>query len=43
MRISFLQFLFLFFLGLLFFADLPQIVRVVKQKIKIYKKNKTKE
>nr|QWK45059.1 hypothetical protein [Thalassiophyllum clathrus] len=38
MRISFLQFLFLFFLGLLFFADLPQLVKTVKQKIKTYKK-----
>nr|QWK44867.1 hypothetical protein [Saccharina subsessilis] len=38
MRISFLQFLVLFFLGLLFFADLPQLVKGVKQKIKSYKK-----
>nr|QWK44791.1 hypothetical protein [Postelsia palmaeformis] len=38
MRISFLQFLFLFFIGLLFFADFPQLVKWVKQKIKIYKK-----
>nr|YP_003288895.1 hypothetical protein SajaoM_p08 [Saccharina japonica]YP_003288933.1 hypothetical protein SareoM_p08 [Saccharina religiosa]YP_003288971.1 hypothetical protein SaocoM_p08 [Saccharina ochotensis]YP_003289048.1 hypothetical protein SadioM_p08 [Saccharina diabolica]YP_003289099.1 hypothetical protein SalooM_p08 [Saccharina longipedalis]YP_004598995.1 hypothetical protein SajaxlaM_p08 [Saccharina japonica x Saccharina latissima]YP_008145572.1 hypothetical protein M930_p31 [Laminaria hyperborea] len=36
MRISFLQFLFLFFLGLLFFADLPQLIKGVKQKIKAY-------
>nr|QWK44369.1 hypothetical protein [Arthrothamnus bifidus] len=38
MRISFMQFLFLFFLGLLFFADLPQLVKRVKQKIITYKK-----
>nr|YP_003288806.1 hypothetical protein SaanoM_p08 [Saccharina angustata]BAI48671.1 hypothetical protein [Saccharina angustata] len=38
MRISFLQFLFLFFIGLLFFADLPQLIAGVKQKIKAYKK-----
>nr|YP_003288857.1 hypothetical protein SacooM_p08 [Saccharina coriacea]ALG63437.1 hypothetical protein [Saccharina sp. ye-C]BAI48709.1 hypothetical protein [Saccharina coriacea] len=39
MRISFLQFLFLLFLGLLFFADLPQLIKGVKQKIKAYKKS----
>nr|QWK44715.1 hypothetical protein [Pelagophycus porra] len=42
MRISFLQFLFLFFLGLLFFADLPHLVKWVKQKIQLYKKSITK-
>nr|QWK44447.1 hypothetical protein [Cymathaere triplicata] len=40
MRISFLQFLFLFFLGFLFFADLPQLVRGIKKKIKTYKKKR---
>nr|QWK44524.1 hypothetical protein [Dictyoneurum californicum] len=43
MRISFLQFLFLFFLGLLFFADLPQLVDKTKQKIKTYIKRGTKK
>nr|QWK44330.1 hypothetical protein [Ecklonia arborea] len=38
MKISFLQFLFLFFIGFLFFADLPQVVMGIKQKIKSYKK-----
>nr|QWK44829.1 hypothetical protein [Pterygophora californica] len=38
MRISFLQFLFLFFIGLLFFADVPKLVKAIKQKIKPYKK-----
>nr|QWK44486.1 hypothetical protein [Desmarestia aculeata] len=38
MRISFLQFLFIFCLGLLFFADFPQLAKIVKQKIKDYKK-----
>nr|QEQ13310.1 hypothetical protein Esilmt20 [Ectocarpus siliculosus] len=37
MRVSFLQFLFLIFLGLLFFADFPQLVKIIKQKIKAYK------
>nr|WJW71294.1 hypothetical protein [Macrocystis pyrifera] len=39
MRISLLQFLFLFFLVILFFADLPHLVKLVKQKIKLYKKS----
>nr|YP_011016980.1 hypothetical protein UYP72_mgp31 [Lessonia nigrescens]WQB61658.1 hypothetical protein [Lessonia nigrescens] len=38
MRISFLQFLFLVFLGLLFFADLPKLIKSLEQKIKVYKK-----
>ena len=38
MRISFLQFLFICSLGLLFFADFPQLANKVKQKIKAYKK-----
>nr|YP_009254702.1 mitochondrial hypothetical protein [Ectocarpus siliculosus]CBJ18001.1 hypothetical mitochondrial protein [Ectocarpus siliculosus] len=37
MRVSFLQFLFLIFLGLLFFADFPRLVKTTKQKIKAYK------
>nr|QWK44677.1 hypothetical protein [Lessonia variegata] len=41
MRISFLQFLFLVFLGLLFFSDLPKIIKSIEQKIKMYIK-KTK-
>nr|YP_010634052.1 hypothetical protein PNX58_mgp31 [Ecklonia radiata]WBQ42791.1 hypothetical protein [Ecklonia radiata] len=38
MKISFLQFLFLFFISFLFFADLPQVAKGIKQKIKSYKK-----
>nr|YP_008999808.1 hypothetical protein QDC_p08 [Undaria pinnatifida]AGW46825.1 hypothetical protein QDC_p08 [Undaria pinnatifida] len=40
MRVSFSQFIFLFFLGLLFFADLPKLIELVKKKIKTYKKNR---
>lgn len=42
MRVSFMQFLFLIFLGLLFFADLPRLVKITKQKIKAYKTKRDK-
>ena len=38
MRVSFLQFLLLIFLGLLFFADFSRLAKKIKQKIKAYKK-----
>ena len=38
MRVSFLQFLFLIFLSLLFFADFSRLAEKIKQKIKAYKK-----
>nr|YP_009327104.1 hypothetical protein [Pleurocladia lacustris]ANS57843.1 hypothetical protein [Pleurocladia lacustris]ANS57885.1 hypothetical protein [Pleurocladia lacustris] len=37
MRVSFLQFLVLVILGLLFFADFPQLAKIIKKKIKSYK------
>nr|QWK44408.1 hypothetical protein [Chorda asiatica] len=41
MRVSFLQLLFLFCLGLLFFADFPQLAKLVKQKIKFFNKRES--
>nr|QWK44983.1 hypothetical protein [Analipus japonicus] len=41
MRISLLQFIFLLCLGFLFFADLPQLAKIIKQKFKAYKKTKS--
>nr|YP_009092606.1 hypothetical protein CopeMp08 [Colpomenia peregrina]AIR12191.1 hypothetical protein CopeMp08 [Colpomenia peregrina] len=38
MRFSFLQLLLVIFLGFLFFADFNHLAKLVKQKIKSYKK-----
>nr|AYM32670.1 hypothetical protein [Sargassum horneri]AYM32707.1 hypothetical protein [Sargassum horneri] len=38
MKISLLQFLFIFCVGLLFFADLPKLAKSVKEKIRGLKK-----
>nr|YP_009072535.1 hypothetical protein PefaMp08 [Petalonia fascia]AIQ78498.1 hypothetical protein PefaMp08 [Petalonia fascia] len=38
MRFSFLQFVFVLFLGFLFFADFNHLAKLAKQKIKAYKK-----
>ena len=38
MRFSFFQFLFIVFLGILFFADFNHLAKLAKQKIKDYKK-----
>nr|YP_009924815.1 hypothetical protein [Sargassum siliquastrum]YP_010485655.1 hypothetical protein N8E54_mgp30 [Sargassum macrocarpum]YP_010485692.1 hypothetical protein N8E85_mgp30 [Sargassum serratifolium]QNH69184.1 hypothetical protein [Sargassum siliquastrum]UVW81764.1 hypothetical protein [Sargassum macrocarpum]UVW81801.1 hypothetical protein [Sargassum serratifolium] len=40
MKISLLQFLFIFCVGLLFFADLPKLAKSVKEKIRGSKKYK---
>nr|YP_010402010.1 hypothetical protein NDA68_mgp30 [Sargassum henslowianum]AMJ17056.1 hypothetical protein SarilMp08 [Sargassum ilicifolium]UQV81185.1 hypothetical protein [Sargassum henslowianum] len=34
MKISLLQFLFIFCVGLLFFADLPKLAKSIKEKIR---------
>nr|YP_009154060.1 hypothetical protein TuorMp08 [Turbinaria ornata]AJF48269.1 hypothetical protein TuorMp08 [Turbinaria ornata] len=38
MKISFLQFIFIFFVGLLFFADLPKLAKNVREKMRGSKK-----
>nr|YP_009992145.1 hypothetical protein JR138_mgp30 [Sargassum patens]QNN85642.1 hypothetical protein [Sargassum patens] len=39
MKISLLQFLFIFCVGLLFFADLPKLAKSIKEKIRGFKKS----
>ncbi|CAN0135069.1 unnamed protein product [Ascophyllum nodosum] len=42
MRISFLQFLIILCLGVLFFADFPRLAKIVKEKVSEYKNNNKK-
>nr|YP_010372543.1 hypothetical protein M3M07_mgp30 [Myagropsis myagroides]UPE50180.1 hypothetical protein [Myagropsis myagroides] len=41
MKISLLQFIFIFCVGLLFFADLPKLAKSIKEKIRGFKNSKS--